>query len=180
MQPQIREHQGYLGWAKSPLHSLSQLYSRFSFSGLNIRGHAEVIDVSPSLWQDSPDVFLASSLLFMIPCWILQSDRTGSVGRVPESWLNGLFCCIQRGNDKAKISSALPVIWVAPNSCGVTRFSGSPVWRASDLKWEPVQSTQIFKEVQYSFLMMLIPLLVSQETCIYVYFIWIYLNTSEG
>lgn len=69
------------------------LSSHLSLFGLNIRGHAEVIDIRHSILQDSPNVFLDCNLLLMTSCWILQADRAGRVGSVPESQLNGLFSC---------------------------------------------------------------------------------------
>lgn len=123
------------------------LSSPFWLFGLNIRGHAEVTDISFSTWRDSPNVFLDYSLLFMIPCWILHTDRAGGVSSIPEFQQNGLFCCIENGNDKAKISRAAPVKPVPPVRCGLTLFYSGPILRISNPKWGPVWSTQIFRTV---------------------------------
>lgn len=125
-----------LSSAQQNLHL--DLWSPFWLFGLNIRGHAEVTDVSFSIWRDSPNVFLDYSLLFMIPCWILHTDRAGGVSSIPEFQRNGLFCCIENGNDKAKISRAAPVKPVSPVRCGLTLFYSSPILRISNSKWGPL------------------------------------------
>lgn len=109
------------------------LWSPFSLFGLNTRGHEEVIDVSCSIRQDSPNVFLDHSLLFMIPCWILHTDRPGGVSSIPEPQQNGLFCCIENGNDKAKISRAAPVQPDPPLQVGCGVSMTVPFWESQIL-----------------------------------------------